>query len=192
MGCTKSLRKDRFERELGANGKRLGKVAAAGVAAGDRDWTEPETHAGADRDLDCRVRGRFQVHPLLPARIDGASMAPTYRSHGLTFINRLAYLFHEPRRGDVVAIATSGTSIMYMKRIIGLPGETISFHDGRAYINGQALPEPYVKGPCDWELAPEALGPNQYYFAGDNRSMPLAQHYQGRQYRDRIVGKLLL
>jgi signal peptidase I len=129
---------------------------------------------------------------LLPAQIDGASMAPTYRARGLTFVNRLAYVVHEPRRGDVVAIATSGTTIMYMKRVIGLPGETIAFHGGVAFINGRALDEPYVKGPCDWELAPETLQPNQYYFVGDNRSMPQSGHTQGRQYRDRIVGKILL
>jgi signal peptidase I len=129
---------------------------------------------------------------LLPAWIDGASMAPTYRGRGLTFVNRLAYVFHEPERGDVVAIATSGTTIMYMKRIVGLPGETIAFHNGRVVINGRVLDEPYVKVPCDWELEPELLGPDQYYFAGDNRSMPRTEHVQGRQYRDRIVGKILL
>jgi signal peptidase I len=129
---------------------------------------------------------------LLPARIDGQSMAPTYRGTGLTFVNRFAYLFHEPQRGDIVAIATSGFSIMYMKRIIALPGETIAFRHGRVFINGSALDEPYVKVPCDWELEPETLGPDEYYFAGDNRSMPRVEHEQGRQHRDRIAGKILL
>ena len=76
---------------------------------------------------------------LIPIRIEGPSMLPTYKDHGVNFVNRLSYLFHEPRRGDVVAIKTSGLSIMYMKRIIGLPGETIAFHDGYAVINGKAL-----------------------------------------------------
>jgi signal peptidase I len=137
----------------------------------------------------CLVVFKFM---LLPAWIDGTSMAPTYRGKGLTFVNRLAYLFREPRRGDVVAIATSGTDIMYMKRIVGLPGETIAFRGGRAFINGHMLDEPYVKVPCDWELEPETLGPEQYYFAGDNRSMPRSEHKEGRQYRQRIVGKILL
>src|SRR5207249_3588149 len=67
---------------------------------------------------------------LLPIRIDGGSMLPTYKEHGVNFVYRLPYLFHEPRRGDVVAIRTSGYSIMYMKRIVGLPGETVGFQDG--------------------------------------------------------------
>ncbi len=81
---------------------------------------------------------------------------------------------------------------MLMKRIIGLPGETVSFHDGHAYINGELLDEPYVKLPCDWEHEPILCGPNQYYVVGDNRSMPFEYHTQGRAERDRIIGKSLL
>src|SRR5436309_961848 len=55
---------------------------------------------------------------LLGIRVEGVSMMPTYRQGGINFVNRLAYRFHEPQRGDVVAIRTSGTSIMLMKRIV--------------------------------------------------------------------------
>src|SRR5258706_94095 len=106
---------------------------------------------------------------LLPIRIEGPSMLPTYQNHRVNFVNRLAYLFHEPRRGDVVAIRTSGYHIMYMKRIIGLPGETVGFHEGRAVINGKPIDEPYVKHPMAWEREPLTLGPFEYYFVGDNR-----------------------
>src|SRR5215510_6886513 len=85
---------------------------------------------------------------FLPIRVDGGSMLPTYKEHGVNFVNRLAYLFHEPRRGDVVAIRLAGPSIMYMKRIVGLPGETVTFHDGHVFIDGKLLNEPYVKFPC--------------------------------------------
>src|SRR5271165_6880667 len=61
---------------------------------------------------------------LRPVRIEGISMFPTYREHRINFINRLAYLFHEPRRGDVVGVRfLAGPHVMYLKRIIGLPGE---------------------------------------------------------------------
>jgi signal peptidase I len=129
---------------------------------------------------------------LVPIRIEGVSMLPTYHDHHVNFVNRLAYLFHPPQRGDVVAIRTSGLSIMYMKRIIGLPGETICFHHGHAVIDGQVLEEPYVKYPCDWELPPEQLGPDEYYFVGDNRNMFAGDHTKGRAHRNRIVGKVLL
>jgi signal peptidase I len=130
---------------------------------------------------------------LLPVRVDGGSMLPTYQDHGIHFVNRLAYLFHEPRRGDVVAIGMlAGDHIMYMKRIVGLPGETVGFHQGRVYINGNPLDEPYVKLPGDWERAPEQIGPDHYYVVGDNRDMAWEGHTQGRAPRDRILGKIIL
>jgi signal peptidase I len=129
---------------------------------------------------------------LLPIRIEGISMLPTYHNNQIRCLNRLAYLRHEPRRGDIVSVRMAGLSYMYMKRIIGLPGETVSFRNGHACINGQPLDEPYLKFSCDWEKPPVVCGPNQYYVVGDNRSMPFEFHTQGRAERDHIVGKLLL
>ena len=135
---------------------------------------------------------------LLPIRVEGISMEPTYHDHRVNCVNRLAYRRQAPRRGDVVAIRVadpgefSTPRAMLMKRIIGLPGESVSFHDGHAYINGRLLDEPYVKNPCDWEHEPIQCGPDQYYVVGDNRSMPFTFHMQGRAKRERIVGKVLL
>jgi len=129
---------------------------------------------------------------LLPIRVEGPSMLPTYKDHGVNFVNRLAYLFNEPQRGDVVAIRTSGYHNMYMKRIIGLPGETVEFRDGHAIINGQLLNEPYVRSRCFWEAEPRTLGPFEFYCVGDNRSMAKSDHYEGKTERVRIVGKVLL
>lgn len=129
---------------------------------------------------------------LLPIRIEGISMQPTYHDGQLNCINRLAYVRHEPRRGDIVSVRLAGPSVMYMKRIIGLPGETVAFHLGHAFINGQPLEEPYLKYRCDWEQAPVVCGPTQYYVVGDNRSMPFDYHTKGRADRSHIVGKLFL
>jgi signal peptidase I len=134
----------------------------------------------------------FNHFVLVPIFVDGGSMLPTYKEHGVNFINRLAYVFHGPRRGDVVAIRTTGLSIMYLKRIIGLPGETVAFHRGKVLIDGQKLQEPYVKFSCDWELPPRQLGTNEYFFVGDNRSMTAGEHFKGVGNRNRIVGKVLL
>ena len=129
---------------------------------------------------------------LLPIRVMGPSMMPTYSNGGINLVNRLAYWHSSPQRGDVVAIRTSGTSIMFMKRVVGLPGETVQFHEGRLLINGQPLDEPYVKLDCDWESQPRTLEPDHYYVVGDNRSMPELDHWEGVAERDRIVGKILL
>ena len=135
---------------------------------------------------------------LLPVRVEGISMTPTYSDHSVHFVNRLSYLWHEPRRGDVVGIRLtppdgwSAPHIMYFKRIIGLPGEAISFAGGRVLVNGRTLDEPYEKGPCDWNAGQVTLGPDEYFVVGDNRSMTKEQHTFGKAERSRIVGKALL
>jgi signal peptidase I len=129
---------------------------------------------------------------LLPTRIEGISMLPTYQDRSVNFVNRLAYLRHEPRRGDVVGIRLAGPHVMYMKRIIGLPGETVAFVDGRVLINGEVLDEPYEQSPCDWNLQPVKLGPDEYFVVGDNRTMPSENHVFGKAGRGRIIGKALL
>ena len=128
---------------------------------------------------------------LQPIKVDGVSMLPTYSENGINCVNCLAYAFHEPRRGDVVSIKLAGKHLMYLKRIVGLPGETISFHHGHAYINGELLPEPYIKYPCRWEIEPERIGPDEYFVVGDNRSMYHKDHEKGRAQRSRILGKVM-
>jgi signal peptidase I len=129
---------------------------------------------------------------LLPIRVQGVSMLPTYRENGVNAVNHLAYLFHPPRRGDVVAIRYAGKHIMLLKRVVALPGETIRFHQGRVFINGELLDEPYVQYRCNWEHEEEVVGPDEYYVVGDNRSMDFNDHTQGRAERKRIMGKVLL
>jgi signal peptidase I len=140
------------------------------------------------------VIGSFVVFKfiLLPIRVEGASMLPTYRDRGVNFVNTLAYKWSKPKRGDVVTCELAGRSIMLMKRIVGLPGETLAFHRGRVLINGVVLDEPYVKLPCNWESPPFTLEADQYFVVGDNRSMPIEDHTMGAPHRSRIVGKLLL
>lgn len=135
---------------------------------------------------------------LLPIKVEGISMLPTYHDGSINFINRLAYISHEPRRGDVVGLGLMGDApihhvprVMYMKRIVGMPGEVISFSHGQLYINGAALPEAYVKLPCDWNAAAVTNGSSQYYVVGDNRSMPKQLHEHGRAERQQIVGEVL-
>ena len=145
---------------------------------------------------------------FLPIRVTGISMQPTYSDHTVNFINRLSYCMGEPQRGDVVAIQLNPDSpaqesfvdglkvpahAMLLKRIVGLPGETIEFSRGHILINGMLLQEPYEAGMrCDWNREPEKLEANQYFVVGDNRQMPEENHYFGRCKRSQIVGKVLL
>jgi signal peptidase I len=139
----------------------------------------------------CLVTFKFV---FIPARVDGGSMAPTYSNHGLNLVNRMAYLSKSPQRGDVVAIRLreTGHSIVLMKRVVGLPGETIGFQHGRVTVNGVRLEEPYVKLPSDWNMEPVTCGPDEYFVVGDNRSMPIDDHWHGRAKASLIAGKMVL
>jgi signal peptidase I len=140
--------------------------------------------------VTCFVGFRFI---LLPVRVEGLSMWPTYRGRGVNFVNRLSYRWREPRRGDVVCLRlTAGWHIMYLKRIVGMPGETVEFRQGRVLINSNALEEPYVRLPCHWNKPPQRLRAGEYFVVGDNRNMPASDHEHGVVARHLIMGKPLL
>lgn len=128
---------------------------------------------------------------LFPVRITGISMEPTLHDHSIRLVNRLAYRYSNPKRGDIVSIGELGRPGMLMKRIIALPGETYFMRDGQMYINGEALIEPYVVYRAKWELPPTTLGPDEYLVIGDNRGMAERDHYFGRTERRYIIGKEL-
>ena len=82
----------------------------------------------------------------------------------------VAYLFHLPRRGEIVVFqAPRRPEEVWIKRIVGLPGETVEIRDGRVYINGKALDEPYAHGSPS-SLRPVVVPAGSYFVMGDNRS----------------------
>ena len=127
----------------------------------------------------------------IPARIDGISMEPTYHNWSFTFCCRIPYLFHPPRVGDVVMIRMSGTRVMYLKRVVALPGENVSFQNGYLYINGKLRQEDYVVTPSDWNLPTRKVKPGYVYVVGDNRKTPIENQVFGQVPISRIVGKAL-
>jgi signal peptidase I len=128
---------------------------------------------------------------FMPVFISGDSMYPTYRDGRLNFVNRWSYVWSEPQRGEVVAVKTSGMRIMYLKRIVGLPGETLSIRNGVVWIDGEPLEERYVYERQRWRVPRMKLAAGEYFVIGDNRSMDRDRHYFGRVQGDRIVGKVM-
>ena len=124
---------------------------------------------------------------LIPCYINGESMMPSFPSQGFTLNWRGKYLFAKPQRGDVVIIRYAD-KVYYLKRIVGLPGDTIEFRRGDLYVNGRRLKEPYVKYICDWELPPRKVRPGHYYVVGDNRSQHISDHKFGQVLEKRIDG----
>ena len=128
---------------------------------------------------------------LIPIRTEGISMEPTYQSGSFNLVNRLSYAVGSPARGDVVAIRLAGPSVVYVKRIVGLPGERVAFVQGAFHVNGVPVNEPYVRFRKPWDVQELTLGPDEYYAVGDNRGMSARSHSFGGVRRERILGKVL-
>ncbi len=128
---------------------------------------------------------------LLPVRLHGISMLPTYSDGGLNFANRAAYWWREPARGDAVAIRMAGEHVVYVKRIVGLPRERIAIIAGVVLVNDEPLVEPAVVYKAPWNVPAFTLGNGDYFLIGDNRAMAAQNHDFGTTTRARVVGKML-
>jgi signal peptidase I len=126
--------------------------------------------------------------------IPSESMVPRLQTDDRVIVNKLTYDFRDPSRGDVVVFSTPpGSHIEDMsdlvKRVVGLPGETIQGKDGRIYINGELLPEPYL--PADVQskdFGPVKVPANSYFMLGDNRQYSNDSTVWGPANRDLFVG----
>ena len=128
---------------------------------------------------------------LVPVRIHGISMEPTHLDGDVAFCWRWRYAFSPPNPGDIVAVRFAGPHAVLIKRVVGLPGDTVAFADGRLLRNGTPVAEPYVQEPCNWNLAPRRVEPGNLYVVGDNRSMDIQDHDFGQTDTHRIVGGIL-
>jgi signal peptidase I len=128
---------------------------------------------------------------LIPIRTQGSSMLPTYGPGELNLVNRMAYTSSPPERGDIVAIQMAGPHVLYVKRVIGLPGERVSVREGLVQINGATLTEPYVLNRRPWDVPEVTLGADEYFVIGDNRGMAAGEHDFGRVDREKILGRIV-
>jgi signal peptidase I len=127
----------------------------------------------------------FFTWVLWPVKVAGESMMPNYRDGSRQFINKLAYLSSDPKRGDVVALRLPNGDVL-MKRIVGLPGETVTMWRGDLYINGLKLDEKYIESRIPLTVEERThLGPGHYYVIGDNRATSVFTAIT----REQIVGK---
>lgn len=118
-------------------------------------------------------------------------MMPTYESGSLRLVNKLSFWGgRRPGRGDIVAIKLAGPHVLYVKRIVGLPGERVAIAGGMVQVNGMPLVEPYVHVRKPWDYDEVTLSPREYFVIGDNRGAASRGDF-GRVDASRIVGKLL-
>ena len=126
----------------------------------------------------------------------GVSMEPALYNGQEVLINRFIYKITSPKRGDVIAFLPNGNqnSHYYLKRIVGLPGESIQIIDGYVYINGERLPEDEYDKMADYGIVGNEiqLGSDEYFVLGDNRNMSEDSRSGniGAVKKDTIAGKV--
>ncbi|MFZ5919120.1 MAG: signal peptidase I [Chloroflexota bacterium] len=106
-----------------------------------------------------------------PTRVHGQSMEPNLHTDQRLVVEKITYHLHGPRRGDIVVFALPEQSEeMLIKRVIGLPGETVEIHDGQVFIDGVPLNEPYLTQDTRGRYGPVTVPPLHVFVLGDNRS----------------------
>lgn len=139
---------------------------------------------------------------MQPHQVSGQSMDPFLKDKDYVLTDKISYRTRSPKRGEIVvfhapdsANCPVGAGCDYIKRIIGLPGETIEIKDNAIYINGSKLDEPYL--PVDIETLPGTftrdrtvnLGEQEYFVVGDNRMHSSDSRAWGPIQPDMIVGR---
>jgi signal peptidase I len=137
------------------------------------------------------------------------SMAATLIPGDHVLVDRLAYSVNGPRRGDVIVFHPPGKQDVYIKRVVGLPGDRISLRNGHVFINGKRLREPYLReddgvaeptdpwacagAPTAWSLVAAYTVPaGEYFVMGDNRTDSDDSRDWGPVPRSRILGEAIV
>lgn len=142
----------------------------------------------------------IRIYIAQPFIVSGSSMFPTFENKQYLIIDELTYRFKEPTRGDVVIFKfPNNVKKYFIKRIIGLPGETIEIKDNSVLIinknhpKGTILNEPYIKNSSQFLLATTTLlNSNQYFVMGDNRAQSYDSRYWGPLESKYIIGRPIL
>ena len=139
----------------------------------------------------------FRYFVAEPFIVSGSSMVPNFQNRQYLVINKLTYRFDEPQRGDVIVFKyPKDTSQYFIKRIVGLPGESVKIQNGKIYVfnndhpDGAPLEEPYLSNQ-DITFGKEEevkLGSDEFYVVGDNRLASSDSRVWGILPRSNIVG----
>lgn len=140
---------------------------------------------------------------LQPHQVNGQSMVPNFESGEHVLTDKVTYKVRDPQRGEVLvfhappdANCAEGTGCDFIKRVIGVPGDTVEVKDNAIWVNGEKLPEPYI--PSDYPILPGNatrnksvyLGPGEFFVCGDNRPYSSDSRAWGAITKAEIVGRV--
>jgi signal peptidase I len=134
-------------------------------------------------------------------RVEGPSMQPTLATGQFLWVNKAAYfqldhrfVFGGPQRGDIAVLVAPGDQEDFdlIKRVIGLPGDTLQVERGQVLINGQALQEPYIRFHAAYNVPAMTIPEGQYFVLGDNRANSRDSHLGWLVPAENLVGRAWL
>ena len=124
-----------------------------------------------------------------PVRVDGHSMDYTLANNEYMIVTKYDYLLGEPERFDVIICHYPERGrTNFVKRLVGLPGDTVSMLNGTLYVNGEAIDEPYITNKANYNMQAYTLKDDEYFVLGDNRSSSNDSHIIGPISREQIKG----
>lgn len=130
--------------------------------------------------------------------IPSSSMEPTLQINDRLIIEKITYRFHKPERGDIVVfnpteeLQKQDFKEAFIKRIIGIPGDTVMVRKGEVSVNGNVLKEFYIKEAPNYDFGPVIVPDGEYLVLGDNRNNSFDSHYWGFVPMNKIVGRAYL
>ncbi|MBD0336269.1 MAG: signal peptidase I [Cyanobacteria bacterium Co-bin13] len=139
-------------------------------------------------------------HFVAEARyIPSGSMEPTLQVNDRLVVEKISYHFNQPERGDIVVFWPPESLFppgqrrdAFIKRVIGLPGDTVEVRGGEVFVNGTALEEDYIKAPPNYEWGPETVPEASYLVLGDNRNSSYDSHAWGYVPYENIIGRAVV
>ncbi len=130
--------------------------------------------------------------------IPSGSMLPTLQINDRVLVNKLSYAIGDPDRGDIVVFvapkeAQTGDIKDLIKRVVGLPGETVEGRGGKIYINGNRIPEDYLpSGTISKDFARVSVPANKFFMLGDNRLLSRDSTVFGPVVRESLIGRMFV
>lgn len=173
------------------NKKQTSSTSRSSQVQEENPWIEAIKTLGTAAILAFGIRTFVAEARYIPS----SSMEPTLEINDRLIIEKITYRFKDPQRGDIVVFNPTKTLIeqdyrdAFIKRVIGLPGDTVEVKDGKVFVNSQAIEEDYIKEKPNYNWGPAKVPAGKYLVLGDNRNNSYDSHYWGFVPKEKFIGR---